>query len=85
MSKFSDFICRTKLHDLKTFVYLQDEYDRYISLLLDLQEVQNDGLLGRIDLLSEQATSIAEQVRKEQMEVEALEKQAMELINENER
>ena len=85
MSKFSDFICRTKLHDLKTFVYLQDEYDRYISLLLDLQEVQNDGLLGRIDLLSEQATSIAEQVRKEQMEVEALETQAMELINENER
>jgi len=64
---------------------IKDEYDRYISLLLDLQEVQNDGLLGKIDLLSEQASSMAEHVRKEQVEIEDLEKQAMELLNENER
>ena len=63
----------------------QDEYERYISLLLDLQETKNGGLFGQLDLLADQSTEISERVKDEEKEVDNLEKQAMELLNENER
>ena len=53
--------------------------------MLDLQETQNGGLFGQLDLLADQSTEISERVKDEEKEVDNLEKQAMELLNENER
>ena len=77
---------KPELFEFKNFIYYQDEYEQYISLLLDLQEVQNDGgLLEKIGLLSEEATIIADDVDKEQKELDELEQQALDILDENER
>ena len=68
-----------------TFAHEQDEYEKYISLLLDIQGNQNDGLLGKIELLCEEATCFADKVKTEQKEIDDLERQVLKILDENER
>ncbi|XP_065057496.1 golgin subfamily A member 6-like protein 24 isoform X1 [Rhopilema esculentum] len=64
---------------------IKDEYDAYISVLLDLQETQNGSLSDQLNLLSYGSAEMAQKVREEHEKVEELERKAMETLQENER
>eukprot|EP00794_Sanderia_malayensis_P000534 gene536-1187_t len=62
---------------------IKDEYDRNVSMLLDAQDKQSDGLHDQLSLLSSRSETKTEELNKEATLVENLEKMAMKALEKN--
>ena len=84
---FSDYIKIYLIYLWRTFLlfYSQDEYDSYMSYLLDTQKPsQHKVLYHHIDSLSDNLSS-SDKLKDEEKRVETLEKEARHLLEENAR